>query len=124
MQEMQVQLLGQEDTLEEEMATHSSILAWETPWTEKPGGLQSLGSQRVQHDLLTEWHHHDQVGFLLGMQGFFYISNQCGTPHHKLRNKNQMIIWIDAEKAFDKIQHLFMINTLQKVGIKGNHLST
>ena len=50
MQEMQVQLLGQEDTLEEEMATHSSILAWETPWTEKPGGLQSLGLQRVGHD--------------------------------------------------------------------------
>ena len=50
MQEMQVQLLGQEDTLEEEMATHSSILAWETPWTEKPGGLQSLGFQRVEHD--------------------------------------------------------------------------
>ena len=50
MQEMQVQLLGQEDTLEEEMATHSSILAWETPWTEKPGGLQSLGFQRVGHD--------------------------------------------------------------------------
>jgi len=42
------------------------------------------------------------VGFLFGMQGFFYISNQCDTPHHKLKNKNQMIIWIDAEKAFDK----------------------
>ena len=49
-QEMPVRFLGQEDLLEEEMATHSSILAWRTPWTEKPGGLQSLASQRVGHD--------------------------------------------------------------------------
>ena len=44
-QEMQVQFLGQEDPLGEEMATHSSIPAWEIPWTEEPGGLQSMGSQ-------------------------------------------------------------------------------
>ena len=42
------------DPLKKEMATHSSILAWEIPWTEEPGGLQSLGSQRVQHDLVTK----------------------------------------------------------------------
>ena len=47
-QETQVQFLGQEDPLEKEMATHSSILAWEIPWTEKPGGLQSMGSQKSQ----------------------------------------------------------------------------
>ena len=51
MQETRVQSLGQEDPLEEEMATHSSILAWEIPWTEKPGGVQTVGLQRVQHDL-------------------------------------------------------------------------
>ena len=51
MQEMQVQSLGGEDCLEEGMATHSSILACEIPWTEEPGGLQSIGSQRVGHDL-------------------------------------------------------------------------
>ena len=45
MQAMWVQSLGQEDPLEEEMATHSSILAWEIPWTEEPGGLQSMGSK-------------------------------------------------------------------------------
>ena len=50
MQEMQVQSLGQEDPLEEEMATYSSILAWEIPWTEEPGGLLSMGSYRVRHD--------------------------------------------------------------------------
>ena len=47
---MQVQSLGQEDPLEEGMATHSSIDAWEIPWTEEPGGLQSMGSQRVGYD--------------------------------------------------------------------------
>ena len=45
MQETKVQLLGQEDPLQKEMATHSSILAWKIPWTEEPGGLQSMGSQ-------------------------------------------------------------------------------
>ena len=47
--EMQVQSLSREDSLEEEMATHSSILAWRIPWTEEPGGLQSMVSQRVGH---------------------------------------------------------------------------
>ena len=52
MQERWVQSLGQEDTLEEEeMATHSSILAWEIPWTEEPGGLQSVESQKSQTEL-------------------------------------------------------------------------
>ena len=50
MQETWVQSLGQEDPLEKEMATHSSILAWRIPWTEEPSGLQSMGSQRVRHD--------------------------------------------------------------------------
>ena len=47
---IQVQSLGQEDPLEEGMATHSSILSWEVPWTEEPGGLQSMQLQRVRHD--------------------------------------------------------------------------
>ena len=47
---MQVGPLGWEDPLEEGMATHSSILAWRIPWTEEPGGLQPIGSQRVRHD--------------------------------------------------------------------------
>ena len=50
MQEIWVQSLGQENLLQEEMATHSSILAWEIPWTEECDGLQSMGSQRVGHD--------------------------------------------------------------------------
>ena len=50
MQEMQVQSLGQEDPLEKEMATHWSILIWEIPWAKEPGGLQTIGAQRVAHD--------------------------------------------------------------------------
>ena len=50
MQETRVRPLGQEDPLEKEVATHSSILAWEIPWTEEPGRLQSMGSQRVGHN--------------------------------------------------------------------------
>ena len=50
MQEMRVQSLGQEDPLEKEVATRSSILAWRIPWREEPGGLQSMGSQRLGHD--------------------------------------------------------------------------
>ena len=50
MQEMQVRSLGQEDSLEESMATHSSVFAWRIPWTEEPGGLQSMGSPRVRHN--------------------------------------------------------------------------
>ena len=54
MQEMQVQSLGWEDPLEKEMATHCSILAWRSPWTEEPGRLQSIGLQRVRDDLVTK----------------------------------------------------------------------
>ena len=50
MWETQVQSLGREDPLEKRMATHSNILAWRIPWTEEPGGLQSVGLQRVGHD--------------------------------------------------------------------------
>ena len=54
-QELWVRSLGQEDPLEEEMAAHSSIFVWRTPWTEEPGRLQSMGSQRLGHDLVTEY---------------------------------------------------------------------
>ena len=59
MQEMQFWSLGWQDSLEKEIAIHSSILAWKIPWTEESGGLLSMGLQRVQHDLVTE----QQQGF-------------------------------------------------------------
>ena len=57
-QEIRVPSLGPEDPLEKEIATHSSILAWEIPWTEESGSLQSMGSQRVQHNLAAKQHMH------------------------------------------------------------------
>ena len=56
MQETWVRLLGWKDVLQKEMATHSSTLAWRIPWTEEPGGLQSVGSQRVGRDCVTKFH--------------------------------------------------------------------
>ena len=70
--------------------------------------------------------HHDQVGFIPGMQGFFNICKSINVIHYinKLKDENHMIILIDAEKAFDKIQHLFTIKTLQKMDIEGIYLNT
>ena len=69
--------------------------------------------------------HHDQVGFIPGMQGFFNIHKSINVIHYinKLKDKNHMIISIDAEKAFDKIQHPFMTKTLQKAGIERTYLN-
>ena len=68
---------------------------------------------------------HDQVDFIPGMQGFFNIQKSISVIHHmnKLKDKIHMIISIDAQKTFDKIQHLFMIKTLQKMGIEGTYLN-
>ena len=64
-QETWVRSLGQEDPLEKEMATHSSILAWKILWTEEPGGLQSMGSQKVRHNSYTQhMHTHNCMGYL------------------------------------------------------------
>ena len=63
MQETWVRSLGGEDLLEEEMASHSSILAWRTPWTQEPGGLQAMGLQRVGHGVGHDTHtHHNTIG--------------------------------------------------------------
>ena len=65
------------------------------------------------------------MGFIPGMQGFFSIHKSINVIHHtrNLKDKNHMIISIDAEKAFDKIQHPYMIKTLQKAGIEGTYLN-
>ena len=66
-QETRVQSLGGEHPLEEEMATHASILACEIPWTGEPGGLQSTGSHRVGHNLATEQQTHSQETAIIYM---------------------------------------------------------
>ena len=69
--------------------------------------------------------HHDQVGFIPGKQGFFNICKSSNVIHHinKLKDKNHKIISIDAGKAFEKLQHPFMIKTLQKMGIEEIYLN-
>ena len=69
--------------------------------------------------------YHDQVAFIPGMQGFFNIFNSINVIHHinKVKDKTHMIISKNSEKAFDKIQHPFMIKTLQKAGIEGTYLN-
>ena len=69
--------------------------------------------------------HHDQVGFIPEIQGFFNICKSVNVIHHinNLKNKSHMIISVDAEKAFDKIQHPVMIKTLQKAGLEGTCLN-
>ena len=70
-QETWVGSMGQEDLLEEGTATQSSILAWRIPWTEKPGGLQSMGSQRVRHDWVIHTHWLKELSIFLVTQGSY-----------------------------------------------------
>ena len=91
-QETRVQFLGQEDPLEKGMAAHSSILAWRIPWIEEPGGVQSMGLQRIGHDWLTNtcivgiggyggW---DMLFFAIckvqNQENWLYNSDQIGIP--------------------------------------------
>ena len=111
MQETQVQSPGEEIPLEKEMATHSSILAWRIQWTKEPGGLQSMGSQRVRHDWVTNTFRH-----IINISFHFYRKSLSLSDNLTIYPRTNLLFSFRFSSVFNNI---FMI-ILQK---KHQHIS-
>ena len=110
--ETRVQYLGQEDSLEEHMATHSSILAWRSPWTEQPGGLQSIGLQRVGHDWVTNtlFYIHTYICVLYIYTQYIYIHTHTICLQHGRAGFNPWIRKISWRRAWQPLHYSCLEN--------------
>ena len=105
-QETQVRFVGQEDPLEEGMATHSTILAWKIPWTEEPGRLQSMGSQRVRYDWVTNtWNIHLSSLFT------FPICSKCRTTIELINVEFFGNLCNYKRTSFDDVSQFVIVNS-------------
>ena len=103
MQETWVWSLGQEDPLEKELATHSSMLAWEIPWTEEPGGLQSVGSQRVRNDLATKLQQSANEIYSLNIWGFADGRLQLGLMQTVWGNLDTLYVYLHPYSPYSPL---------------------
>ena len=120
-QETQVQFLGWEDPVVKEMATHSSILAWRIPWTDEPGRLQSIGSPRVGHDLVTKppspriFYCTEKKFYSVKSHGEVDILKQNNQPTNEHKNSAQKQMFLkDLNSTVRKKKREFCFHSLFK----------
>ena len=121
MQETQVRSLGQEDPLEKEMAPHSSTLAWKTPWTEEPGGLQSMGSRRVGHNWVrTHYIGITWIVFFLSVEGVVSELYGPGISTSCYNNMNPHLVLFSIYFDREIRSYVWTEMTVYSRGIKSN----